>query len=180
MFTKRTNLRHSWQLLMDLDLLDYQTFLEQSASCGPSSAMNFSLMLECVIAWHVWVLCPLSSCQCGGLVTTVRCWRGWVNHRGLCHGGCGGCCLSPGHSLTDSATHSSQLTPHWQLLTLATASGVAPVREIWPHLAANDNIDSTRPDRVYVASVTAMLYWFQFSLKSVSVSQSIVSALSVQ
>ena len=63
MFTKRTNLRHSWQLLMDLDLLDYQTFLEQSASCGPSSAMNFSLMLECVIAWHVWVcvLCPLVS-----------------------------------------------------------------------------------------------------------------------
>ena len=40
MLTKKTNLRHSWQHLMDLDRLGYQTFWEQSASCGPSSAME--------------------------------------------------------------------------------------------------------------------------------------------
>ena len=52
MFTKRTNLRHSWQRLMDLDLLDYQTFSVQSASCGPSLAMD---SLVSVIAGHVLV-----------------------------------------------------------------------------------------------------------------------------
>ena len=46
---KNSNLRHSWQHLMDPDLLDYQTFWEQSASFGPFSAME-SLCSLVVIA----------------------------------------------------------------------------------------------------------------------------------
>ena len=135
MFTKRTNLRHSWQLLMDLDLLDYQTFWEQSASSGPSSAMDSLRLLVCVLcvmAWHVCVRGPVVRWWLGDERLGTRGWRGGVNHPGgcLCHWRM----LPLSRSLTDWLRHSA--------LTTDSCPRAGPVREIW-HLTANDNIDST-------------------------------------
>lgn len=145
-YKKNSNLRHSWQHLMDPDLLDYQTFWEQSASFGPFSAMeSLGGLALVVIAWHVWRL--VISGQCvgpGGQMTTE-------DRREAGQSPCGGCTGWPRVSLEDAASHpvTHWLTPSLTPLSALTLShpvtaarGRAGTRE-HRHLAANDNIDST-------------------------------------